>query len=128
MRKPSSRVVTRCEVQSVPCAHALHTAVHQLLICRCAEPAELFQHDGPLSEVDPQIAEIIKQEKGRQVHGLELIASENFTSRAVRSRPLPPCRRMLPDSMNAVLSMCFDSTHGINSLPVDDQPELWQQT
>lgn len=58
--------------------------------CRCAEPAELFQHDGPLSEVDPQIAEIIKQEKGRQVHGLELIASENFTSRAVRSQPLPP--------------------------------------
>ena len=49
-----------------------------------AAAAELFQHDGALSEVDPAIADLIKQEKGRQVHGLELIASENFTSRAVR--------------------------------------------
>lgn len=43
----------------------------------------LFQYDGPLSEVDPDIANIIKSEKSRQVHGLELIASENFTSKAV---------------------------------------------
>ncbi|KAF6259350.1 serine hydroxymethyltransferase 3 [Scenedesmus sp. NREL 46B-D3] len=44
---------------------------------------ELLQYDGPLSEVDPEIAAIIGNEKKRQVHGLELIASENFTSRAV---------------------------------------------
>lgn len=44
---------------------------------------ELLQYDGPLSEVDPEIANIVKNEKGRQVRGLELIASENFTSRAV---------------------------------------------
>eukprot|EP00878_Enallax_costatus_P005379 GHUV01005648.1.p1 GENE.GHUV01005648.1~~GHUV01005648.1.p1 ORF type:complete len:434 (+),score=101.11 GHUV01005648.1:241-1542(+) len=44
---------------------------------------ELLQYDGPLADVDPQIANIIKNEKSRQVHGLELIASENFTSRAV---------------------------------------------
>ncbi|KAK9814242.1 hypothetical protein WJX72_002776 [[Myrmecia] bisecta] len=44
---------------------------------------QLFQTDGPLEEVDPEVAGIIKKEKGRQVHGLELIASENFTSRAV---------------------------------------------
>lgn len=37
----------------------------------------------PLSEVDPEIAELIKHEKHRQVSGLELIASENFTSKAV---------------------------------------------
>mmetsp|Transcript_9757 Transcript_9757/g.29351 ORF Transcript_9757/g.29351 Transcript_9757/m.29351 type:complete len:498 (+) Transcript_9757:164-1657(+) len=60
------------------------------LLCRAAvdapaqiEPAKLFQHDGALSEVDPEIAAIIKDEKSRQIHGLELIASENFTSRAV---------------------------------------------
>ena len=53
-----------------------------------AVAAELFQHDGALSEVDPAIADLIKQEKGRQIHGLELIASENFTSRAVHL-PLP---------------------------------------
>ncbi|WIA37530.1 hypothetical protein OEZ86_014437 [Tetradesmus obliquus] len=44
---------------------------------------ELLQYDGPLSEVDPDIAAIISNEKKRQVRGLELIASENFTSRAV---------------------------------------------
>ncbi|EFN54918.1 hypothetical protein CHLNCDRAFT_35692 [Chlorella variabilis] len=44
---------------------------------------KLFQYDGPLDEVDPEIASIIRSEKQRQVTGLELIASENFTSRAV---------------------------------------------
>lgn len=58
-----------------------------------AEPAELFQHDGNLSGVDPEIADLIKQEKGRQVHGLELIASENFTSRAVSRRADATCCR-----------------------------------
>jgi len=48
-----------------------------------APSKELLQYDGPLSEVDPDIAQIISNEKRRQVHGLELIASENFTSRAV---------------------------------------------
>ena len=37
----------------------------------------------PLSEVDPEIYEIIKKEKQRQIRGLEMIASENFTTRAV---------------------------------------------
>ena len=82
----------------------------------------MFQPDGTLEEIDPEIFGIIKQEKARQVglhgcsglsalsavlshasavrqcrlygttakigcaqvHGLELIASENFTSKAVR--------------------------------------------
>lgn len=37
----------------------------------------------PLSKDDPELTELIQAEKKRQVHGLELIASENFTSRAV---------------------------------------------
>ena len=37
----------------------------------------------PLSEFDPEMFELIKNEKQRQKKGLELIASENFTSRAV---------------------------------------------
>ncbi|KAI8467850.1 MAG: serine hydroxymethyltransferase 3 [Monoraphidium minutum] len=57
------------------------------VVARVAAPAAptkgLFQYDGPLSEVDPEVANIIKNEKARQVHGLELIASENFTSQAV---------------------------------------------
>lgn len=43
----------------------------------------MFQADSPLEEFDPEIAAIIEKEKNRQVSGLELIASENFTSRAV---------------------------------------------
>lgn len=37
----------------------------------------------PLAEDDPEISSIISKEKNRQVYGLELIASENFASRAV---------------------------------------------
>merc|ERR1740138_61831 len=37
----------------------------------------------PLKEVDPEIYGLIEEEKQRQVHSIELIASENFTSRAV---------------------------------------------
>lgn len=37
----------------------------------------------PLAEADPEIASLIEQEKTRQWKGIELIASENFTSMAV---------------------------------------------
>lgn len=37
----------------------------------------------PLSEVDPVMAGLVKDEKQRQIQCIELIASENFTSRAV---------------------------------------------
>jgi glycine hydroxymethyltransferase len=37
----------------------------------------------PIEQVDPEVAEIIALEKRRQSEGLELIASENYTSRAV---------------------------------------------
>lgn len=37
----------------------------------------------PLSEADPELYNLIKQEKLRQRSCLELIASENFTSKAV---------------------------------------------
>ncbi|XP_042560190.1 serine hydroxymethyltransferase, cytosolic [Clupea harengus] len=37
----------------------------------------------PLCTNDPEVFDIIKKEKRRQIYGLELIASENFTSRAV---------------------------------------------
>jgi len=38
----------------------------------------------PLSVEDPELFAIIRQEKNRQIRGLEMIASENFTSRAVQ--------------------------------------------
>ena len=36
-----------------------------------------------MAEFDPEMAELCKEEKERQFRGIELIASENFTSRAV---------------------------------------------
>jgi len=37
----------------------------------------------PLEEADPEIFDLVMQEKDRQMKGLEMIASENFTSKAV---------------------------------------------
>jgi len=37
----------------------------------------------PLSEADPEMAKLVQAEKERQIRCVELIASENFTSRAV---------------------------------------------
>ena len=40
-------------------------------------------HNAPLRKVDPTVARLINAELARQRHGLEMIASENFASRAV---------------------------------------------
>ena len=45
--------------------------------------SESNEHRLPLDAVDPEIARLIHSEVERQEHGLELIASENFVSRAV---------------------------------------------
>jgi len=37
----------------------------------------------PLAQSDPEMYELIRKEKQRQIRGLEMIASENFTSRGV---------------------------------------------
>ena len=42
-----------------------------------------LRHDAPLREADPVVAALVDRELARQRHGLELIASENFASRAV---------------------------------------------
>src|SRR5690606_29033985 len=42
-----------------------------------------LDHNAPLRHADPEIARLIDAELHRQQHGLELIASENFASRAV---------------------------------------------
>jgi glycine hydroxymethyltransferase len=44
----------------------------------------IARHRLPLNEVDPDIASLIKREEARQEHNLELIASENIASLAVR--------------------------------------------
>jgi glycine hydroxymethyltransferase len=42
-----------------------------------------LDHNASLRDADPLVAHLIDKELGRQRHGLELIASENFASRAV---------------------------------------------
>ena len=44
-------------------------------------PADYF--NAPLAEVDPEIAEIVSGELGRQQQTLEMIASENFVPLSV---------------------------------------------
>ncbi|HWA82974.1 MAG TPA: serine hydroxymethyltransferase [Fimbriimonadaceae bacterium] len=46
--------------------------------------AALDTHRAPLSKVDPEIAALIHKEEERQEHNIELIASENIASLAVR--------------------------------------------
>merc|ERR1719311_1836490 len=43
----------------------------------------LLPGNRPLSEADPTLAALVQEEKARQLRSIELIASENFTSRAV---------------------------------------------
>src|SRR5713226_7852671 len=47
------------------------------------ESPELVRMSRPLEEVDPEIADLLRDEARRQATGLELIASENFVSEAV---------------------------------------------
>ena len=46
-------------------------------------PKQPAAFNAPLSEVDPEIAAVLQQELDRQRHTLEMIASENFVSRAI---------------------------------------------
>ncbi|KAJ5076214.1 serine hydroxymethyltransferase [Anaeramoeba ignava] len=64
-----------------------HKAFNALTtICKPIAIRELttkFVGSIPLKESDPEVYDIIEKEKNRQWKGIELIASENFTSRAV---------------------------------------------
>jgi len=48
-----------------------------------AEARPQLPGNRPLSEADPALAALVEEERARQVRSIELIASENFTSRAV---------------------------------------------
>ena len=56
---------------------------HERRVEKMARLGEEFRIDGALAEVDPEIAKAISEEAKRQFENIELIASENFTSRAV---------------------------------------------
>lgn len=51
---------------------------------KIADPAVNAHRNHNLAQVDPEVAHILRREETRQEHNLELIASENITSKAVR--------------------------------------------
>ncbi|KAL9966222.1 hypothetical protein ACROYT_G024265 [Oculina patagonica] len=66
-----------------PCWDSLlSNASLQSLYRSSAVRATIWTGQEALEDDDPEICDLIKQEKDRQVRGLELIASENFCSRA----------------------------------------------
>jgi len=71
-----------CITASLTMGKSSASAPAQAQPCNFPEGKQSFV-DPPLSELDPDMHAIIEQEKQRQFRGLELIASENFTSRAV---------------------------------------------
>lgn len=56
-------------------------ALDSRVLLPAPEPAQRMNRS--LAVADPELAALIEKEKYRQIHGIELIASENFTSRAV---------------------------------------------
>src|SRR5687767_7700766 len=52
-------------------------------IARMSDSATVSFTQRTLADTDPDIAQAIRNETGRQNEGLELIASENFVSRAI---------------------------------------------
>ena len=56
---------------------------HERRVCKLSHVGAEFQAGGSIAKVDPEIAKAIAQEGARQFENIELIASENFTSRAV---------------------------------------------
>ncbi|XP_050297662.1 serine hydroxymethyltransferase isoform X3 [Anthonomus grandis grandis] len=55
---------------------------HRISLGQIAKMSTKYLHE-PVWDNDPELFEIMKREKQRQVKGLEMIASENFTSLAV---------------------------------------------
>ena len=58
-------------------------SVFHRLIKMASSSSSSYHLTKPLNEFDPEMNELNRLEKQRQKKGLELIASENFTSRAV---------------------------------------------
>ncbi|KAJ4833274.1 Serine hydroxymethyltransferase 3, chloroplastic [Turnera subulata] len=87
---PSSAFPPKRSVPSVGFPHSIK--LNSLKPCRSASVSvaapeiggdKASFRDYGISEADPEVSAIIHKEKNRQFRSLELIASENFTSRAV---------------------------------------------
>ena len=63
------------------------------------------QCNEPLSALDPEVVDIIEKEKNRQWKGLELIPSENFTTRAVM------------EAIGSIMTNKYDPSPHLNHTP-----------
>lgn len=70
-------LTSRISSASRQTAQKLHNAVATVFVRQASTGQD------PIAQCDPEIMGIISKEKHRQLNGLELIASENFASRAV---------------------------------------------
>jgi len=77
----SSVARPRCLQQSVKSAVYYSQSTEQQRKSKMSGSAKILHQN--LWESDPELMELIKNEKKRQFHGLEMIASENFTSLSV---------------------------------------------
>lgn len=81
-KKSSSRISTvTCPVRPIYLASGASVSVNHPKTAEMSGNAKLLHEN--LWESDPELMELIRKEKKRQVHGLEMIASENFTSLSV---------------------------------------------
>merc|ERR1719433_1592876 len=71
-------VATDADAKSMVSAQGITTGSGVLNVSRPQLPG-----NRPLREADPTMAALVQEEKARQMRSIELIASENFTSRAV---------------------------------------------
>merc|ERR1711920_1062345 len=71
-------VATDADAKSMVSAQGITTGSGVINVNRPKLPG-----NRPLSEADPAMAALVQEEKARQMRCIELIASENFTSRAV---------------------------------------------
>ena len=62
---------------------AFNSSLRRKVMSRSFASMPGFDLNKPLRESDPELCQLIEQEKKRQQSSLVLIASENFTSRAV---------------------------------------------
>merc|ERR1712242_165742 len=71
-------VATDADAKSMVSAQGITTGTGVVNVNR-----PLLSGNKPLSEADPVMFDLVKEERARQMRSIELIASENFTSRAV---------------------------------------------
>lgn len=78
-----TNVSTQCSLLLIAPSYSASQSAEAKLASKLAPMPINPLHSAPLKEVDPEIASVLQQELDRQRDTLEMIASENFVSRAI---------------------------------------------